>query len=102
MIAPLRYPLPAAETPLPGPRHIGQLLPQILARYGIVMSAAELAALSPSTPEKAAAPLRPSKLSSRRFRGRSSEPAASGHHNMVQLPLFPSANRSTASGMAVH
>jgi hypothetical protein len=101
MIAPLRNPSPRVEMPS-GPRHIGSLLPAVLARYGIVISEAELAAFQTSTPKTSKVALQPAKLSSRRFRhGLSERSASSQHCKMVQLPLFTSSGRSAASGLAI-
>jgi hypothetical protein len=79
-----------------------------LARYGIVITADELAALYPSMAENSAAPsnrtktpLRTAKSPWRRVRRRSSETAVSRHRKTVQLPLFPSADCTATSSLAV-
>jgi hypothetical protein len=107
MIAPNRNLPTSAEVPLAGPRHIGQLLPQLLARYGIVISAAELAALAPVTRQTAAAsfkreptPPRRAKLSSRGLRGKPLARGISTPRKMVQLPLFQPVDYAAVSQVA--
>ncbi|HTQ40453.1 MAG TPA: hypothetical protein VMJ32_15620 [Pirellulales bacterium] len=103
MIAPIRTsPNVAARRPS-GPHHVGQLLPQVLARYGIVLTAAELAAFRPATgktsltekalsPEKATLP--------RRSRRQPLERGTTARDRKVQLPLFSSSERSSVNALA--
>ncbi len=107
MIAPIRSrPIPQQREPT-GPRHIGQLLSAVLARYGIVISEAELVAFSPSHPQSAPsmsvkqiAPRRSPKISSGQVRRRPLRTTASAHRNMVQLPLFTPTDRAAVSSFA--
>ncbi len=95
MIAPIRKQPVSRQMESTDPRHIGQLLPALLARYGIVISETELATLSSSRPErglfvfvKQTVPRGPSKISSGPVRRRPLRTTASAHCKMVQLPLF--------------
>jgi hypothetical protein len=111
MIAPIRTSPDVAVSTSPGLQHVGQLLPQILARYGIVMTAAELAAFCPTmkkniSSEKAASPkqmtFRPrTKVSARQSHRQPTERTTTAHRRKVQLPLFPSTQHTTSSGLAV-
>jgi hypothetical protein len=111
MIAPIRIsPDVAVSTPA-GLQHVGQLLPQILARYGIVMTAAELAAFCPTmeksissektTSRKHVAPRPRTKVSLRQSHRQPMERATNVHRRKVQLPLFPSSQRITSGNLAV-
>jgi hypothetical protein len=109
MIAPIRNRPTPRQVESTDPRHIGQLLPALLARYGIVISEAELATLSLSRSErrpfvsmKQTVPREPSRISSGRMRRRPLRTTASAHRKMVQLPLFAATDRSAVSSFAVH
>jgi hypothetical protein len=96
MIAPIRNRPTTRKLEAGAPRPIGQLLSAVLARYGIVISEAELEALSTSRPEmdsraislRQLTPRRSSKISSVQVRRRPLRTTASAHRKMVQLPLF--------------
>jgi|ERR1700690_290529 hypothetical protein len=97
MIAPLRK-QPTNEAQSSGPCHVGQLLPAILARYGIVMSAAELSAYGFVTRE-AMQSSRSSQLPARRTRRVPVEMSDASPQKLVQMPLFPSTDRAAAGSL---
>jgi hypothetical protein len=100
MIAPIRTSPNAAESTSTGPQHVGNLLPLVLARYGIVLTAAELAALRPAASEKTTA-RQPPKLPLRGAHRTSRKQILATHCKQVQLPLFPSNTRTTTHSIAV-
>jgi hypothetical protein len=107
MIAPIRNRPTPQQRETTGPRHIGQLLSAVLARYGIVISEAELVALSPSRQErepfasmKQTVPRRSPRISSGQVRRRPLRTTASAHRKMVQLPLFTTTDRAAVSSFA--
>jgi len=107
MIASLRNPPVPSEKAPAGPQHIGHLLSQVLARYGIVITASELTALCPSKSETATGQLEQeiarrsaAKLPSRRLPRRHAGSARSENQKMAQLPLFSSTDGAAVSSFA--
>ena len=98
MIAPLRK-QPTSEAQPSGPLHIGQLLPAILARYGIVMSAAELAAYGFVTRETTQSS-RSSQLPPQRVRRAPVEMSDAPPRRQVQKVLFSSTDCAAAGSLA--
>jgi hypothetical protein len=107
MIASLRNPPVPSEKTLVGPQHIGHLLSQVLARYGIVITASELESLYPSKSKTATGQLEQeiarwsaAKMPLRRIPRRRAGSARSENHKMAQLPLFSSADGAAVSSFA--
>jgi hypothetical protein len=101
MIAPIRY--PARHDRPTGPQHVSAFLPAVLARYGIVISAEELASLSAeknnsirtTKPRYTKPRYNESLPRNRRLHTAHLQSGAVRRQKSVQLALFPTGARMT-------